>query len=63
MNRLFRIIVGSFLCSISVSVVIIYSNLLLYGYSFYEYIVNVLSVMEFYYIFIGIYLIIKKDRF
>ena len=32
-------------------------------YTFYEYIVNVLSVMEFYYLFIGIYLIMKKDRF
>jgi hypothetical protein len=63
MNRLLRILIGSFLCSISLSVIIIYSNLLLYGYSLWEYIVNLFSVVEFYYMFIGIYLIIKKDRY
>jgi hypothetical protein len=63
MNRLLRIGIGCFLCSISLSVIIIYSNLLLYGYSLFEYVVNLLSVIEFYYLFIGIYLIIKKDRF
>lgn len=63
MNRLLRIGIGCFLCSISLSVIIIYSNLLLYGYSLLEYVVNLLSVIEFYYLFIGIYLIIKKDRF
>jgi hypothetical protein len=63
MNRIFRIVVGSFLCSISLSVIIIYSNLLLYGYSLWEYIVNLFSVVEFYYMFVGIYLIIKKDRY
>ena len=63
MNRLLRIGIGCFLCSISLSVIIIYSNLLLYGYSLFEYVVNLLSVIEFYYLFIGIYFIIKKDRF
>lgn len=63
MNRLIRIIIGCFLCSISLSVIIIYSNLLLYGYSLWEYIVNLFSVVEFYYMFIGLYLIIKKDRY
>ena len=63
MNRIFRIVVGSFLCSVSLSVIIIYSNLLLYGYSLWEYIVNLFSVVEFYYMFLGIYLIIKKDRY
>ncbi|MBR6820834.1 MAG: hypothetical protein IKM55_01270 [Bacilli bacterium] len=63
MNRLLRIGIGCFLCSISLSVIIIYSNLLLYGYSLFEYVVNLLSVIEFYYLFVGIYLIIKKDRF
>jgi hypothetical protein len=63
MNRIFRIVVGSFLCSLSLSVIIIYSNLLLYGYSLWEYIVNLFSVVEFYYMFLGIYLIIKKDRY
>jgi hypothetical protein len=63
MNRIFRIVVGSFLCSLSLSVIIIYSNLLLYGYSLWEYIVNLFSVVEFYYMFVGIYLIIKKDRY
>ena len=60
MSRFILIIIGIILCSIGISVVIIYSNLLMYGYSFFEYIISLIRVIEFYYIFIGGFLIYKK---
>ena len=59
MNKILRMVIGSFLCSISLSVIIIYSNLLLYGYSFFEFIINLFILVEFYYMFIVLFLIVK----
>ena len=48
--------------SMSISIVIIYSNLLVYGLSFKEFLIAIFKTWEFYLLPLGIYFIIK-DRF
>ena len=49
-------------CSIGISIIIIYSNLLMFGCSFGTFVLYVLKTWEFYLLPLGIFLIIK-DRF
>lgn len=62
MRRLLYFIIGIVLCSISVAVVVIYFNLLIFGYSILDFLMAVIKNIEFYFFIPGIYLI-KKDRF
>lgn len=58
--EIIRKLIGIFLVSMSLSILIIYFNLILYGFSLKEYIIYVLKTWEFYMIFPGLYLIIKR---
>jgi hypothetical protein len=58
--RLIIYLIGIFLCSISFTIIIINLNLLVYGWSFIEYIIYLLSNVEFYYFILGIILIKKR---
>lgn len=53
-------LIGIFLVSMSISILVIYSNLLIYGFSFLEYIKMTLKTWEFYMIIPGLYFIIKR---
>lgn len=53
--------VGIFLCSISLTIVVIYFNLVIYGCSLLEYIRIIFKTWEFYLLIPGLYLL-KKDR-
>jgi len=55
-------ILGIFLISVSVFIIIVYSNLLIMGYSLVIFFKYLLKCWEFYFFIIGIYLL-KKDRF
>jgi hypothetical protein len=52
--------IGIFLCSISLTLVIIYFNLIKFGYSFFVYIEILLKTWEFYLFIFGIFLIKKR---
>jgi len=60
MKRLVYLLTGIFCCGMSLSIIVIYFNLLLYGFSFWYFIKMILKTWEFYLVFLGIYLI-KKD--
>lgn len=62
MKRIFCFLVGSIFLSISIGVLVISINLLVYGYSFFSFLLYLLQCWEFYFFIPGIYLI-KKDRF
>lgn len=62
MTKYIYYFLGIFFCSMGISVVIIYSNLLVYGFSIIDFLVAIFKTWEFYLLPIGIYLIIK-DRF
>lgn len=62
MKRFLYFILGIILCSVSFSIVIIYFNLLVLGFSFGEFLITLLKCFEFYFFIPGI-LLIKKDRF
>lgn len=62
MKRLILLLTGILCCGISLSIVIIYINLLLYGFSFLYFIKMLLKTWDFYLLFLGLYLI-KKNRF
>ncbi len=61
MKRLLYLLLGIFCCSMSLSIIVIYFNLLLYGFSFWYFIKMILKTWEFYLLFIGLYLILKKE--
>lgn len=58
--KIIRKLLGLFFISMSLSIIVIYFNLILYGFSFLEYILMVLKTWEFYMLFLGLYLIIKR---
>lgn len=60
MKRLIYLLLGVFCCGMGFSIIIIYFNLLLYGFGFFEFIKMILKTWEFYMIFIGIYFIKKR---
>ena len=62
MNRLLRIGMGVFFCSISLVVVIIYVNLLFFNLGFIFFLKSLFKTFEFYLFIPGLYLL-KKDRF
>lgn len=53
-------ILGIFFISISVAIVIIYSNLLIFEYSVVDFFKYLLKCWEFYFFILGIYLIKKR---
>ena len=53
-------IVGIILCSISLTVIVIYCNLLIFGYGVIEFIFSLLKCLEFYLFLPGIYLLKKR---
>ncbi len=56
-------IIGGVLCiSMSLSIIIIYYNLLIYGFSFMYYIKMILKTWEFYLIILGIFLLIMARK-
>ena len=61
MNKYLLYIVGIICISMSISIVIIYSNILVYGFRFIDFLIAILKTWEFYLLPVGIYLIIK-DR-
>jgi len=60
MKRLIYLLLGIFCCGMSLSIVVIYFNLLIYGYSFWNFLKMVLGTWEFYLLFLGIFLIKKR---
>lgn len=52
--------IGVFLCSVSLTIVVIYFNLVMYGFSFGEYLVMLLKTFEFYFFIPGIFCVIKR---
>lgn len=63
MNNYLLYIVGIICISVGISIIVIYSNLLVYGFGIGEFIKNIIKTWEFYLLPIGIFIIIKKDRF
>lgn len=51
---------GIYLCSISLTVIVIYFNLIIYGCNIWEYIRLLLTTFEFYFFIPGIYLIKRR---
>lgn len=60
MRKLIEIIFGCILCSISLTVLIIYISLFSYGYNFIYFFKSLIKNLEIYLFIPGIYLIIKK---
>lgn len=60
MNKLIKYLVGIFCIGFSLSIVIIYSNLLIYGLGIKDFLLYIVKTWEFYLLPLGIYLIIKR---
>lgn len=59
MKRLILLFIGSILCSISLTIFIIYLTLFSYGFGVTYFFKSLLKNLEFYFFIPGIYLIIK----
>lgn len=53
---------GILFCSLGISVIIIYSNLLVFGFNIWDFFIAIIKTWEFYLLPVGIFIIIK-DRF
>ena len=60
MSRFLLYVVSLFLCSIGLCVIVINFNLIMYGYGFKEFLISVISRLEFYLGVVGLFLFIKK---
>lgn len=62
MNKYLLYGVGIICLSMGISIMIIYSNLLVYGFGFKDFFIAIFKTWEFYLLPVGIFIIIK-DRF
>ena len=62
MNKYLRYIVGIITVSMGISIIVINSNLLVYGFGIKTFLLAIFKTWEFYLLPLGIFLIIK-DRF